>query len=176
MGASPIVTERLILIPMTLSMVNALLRNSKTDFVPLGISFHKDWPRQDTLDILSFLKDVMATTEEASGFDIWMVIRKDGMLVIGDAGFKGAPDEHGHIEIGFGLVEDAQRQGYGYETAQALINWASRREEVKVVMADCLLNNSGSVKVLKKCGMREFRRDDAYIYWEKQVKAHDPCM
>ena len=176
MGASNIVTERLILIPMTLSMVNALLQGRKEVFETRGISFHTDWPRQDTMDILGFLKDVMKNTEEASGFDIWMVMQKDGMLVIGDAGFKGAPDESGSIEIGFGLVEEAQKQGYGYEVAQSLLEWASRQENVNVVVADCLLDNIGSMKILSRCGMREVRRDDAYIYWEKGVKDCEPCM
>lgn len=176
MGASTIETERLMIVPMTFSMVNALLQGSNDAFEPLGIRFHKDWPRQDTLDILWFLKDVMKNTEEASGFDIWMVVKRDGMLVIGDAGFKGAPDESGSIEIGFGLVEEAQKQGYGYEVARSLLDWAFRQEHVNVVMADCLLDNRGSMNVLKKCGMREINRDDTYIYWEKQVKEHETCM
>ena len=153
-------------------MVTALLQGSKEAFEDLGIRFHKDWPRQDTLDVLWFLKDAMKNMEEASGFDIWMVIRKEGMQVIGDAGFKGAPDGSGRIEIGFGLVEEAQKQGYGYEVARSLLEWASRQGNVKVVVADCLLDNLGSIKVLRKCGMREVRRDDEYIYWEKEVKGN----
>jgi len=175
MGVSNIVTERLILMPMTLSMIHALLHGRKEVFEAHGISFHKDWPRQDTLDVLEFLKDVMKNAEEASGFDVWMVIRKDGMLVVGDAGFKGAPDENGRIEIGFGLVEEVQKQGYGYEVAQALLDWASRQENVRVIAADSLLYNIGSMKVLTRCGMKEIRRDDVHIYWEKSVKEHEPC-
>ncbi len=176
MGAARIVTDRLIIIPMTSSMVTALLQGSKDAFETLGISFHKDWPRQDTLDILCFLKDAMKNTEEVSGFDVWMVVKKEGMQVIGDAGYKGAPDESGSIEIGFGLVEEAHRQGYGFEVAQALLDWASRQENVKAVVADCLPDNLGSIKILRKCGMREVRRDDAYIYWKKEVKERESCQ
>jgi len=43
------------------------------------------------------------------------------MTAIGDAGFKGGPDETGAIEIGFGLDEEEQRKGYGYEAANALM-------------------------------------------------------
>ncbi len=150
-------------------MVTALLAGNREAFAALELRFHKDWPRQDTLDVLGYLKDAMQSTEEASGFDIWMVIRQEGMLVIGDAGFKGAPDGNGSVEIGFGLVEEAQRQGYGYEAAKALLEWAARQAQVKVVSADCLLDNTGSIKVLGKCGMREVRRDEEYIYWIKEM-------
>jgi len=46
-----------------------------------------------------------------------------------------------------GLVEEVQKQGYGYEVAQSLLDWASRQENVRVIAADCLLDNIGSMKV-----------------------------
>lgn len=170
MGASKIVTDRLIIMPMTFSMIHSILQGNYEEIYKLGINFHKDWPRQDTMDIMWFLKDVINKTDEVSGFDIWMVIKKDEMTVIGDAGFKGDPDEDGKVEIGFGLVDEEHRKGYGYEVASSLIDWASQQESVKVITADCLLDNTGSIKVLTKCGLKEIRRDNEYIYWEKPVK------
>lgn len=169
MGASNIITERLIIMPMTYSMVLSILNGDKEAIKRLGVKLNDHWPRQDTLDILWFLKDVINKGEEVSGFDIWMVIKKDGMTVIGDAGFKGDPDETGKIEIGFGLVDGEQNKGYGYEVASSLMAWASRHDNVRTIAADCLLDNIGSIKVLVKCGMKEICRDEEYIYWEKQV-------
>jgi hypothetical protein len=46
-----------------------------------------------------------------------MVIRKDGMLVMAMRASRVRRMRRAHRNR-FGLVEDAQRQGYGYETAQ----------------------------------------------------------
>lgn len=39
---------------------------------------------------------------------------------------------------------------------------------VKVIKADCLIDNIGSIKTLEKCGMCEVKRDNKLIYWEKK--------
>lgn len=154
---------------MTYSMVISVIDGNKEELGKLGINLNAKWPRQDTLDILYFLKDIMNKNDEVSGFDVWMIVKKEDMSVIGDAGFKGNPDENGKIEIGFGLIDEEQRKGYGYEVAHSLLSWASRQMNVKVIVADCLIDNVGSIKVLKKCGMQEIGRDNVYIYWEKKV-------
>ncbi len=170
MSVSNIETERLILMPMTHKMMHTLIENNTDEVTKLGLQLHEKWPRQDTLDILWFLKDLIKSDEDISGFDIWMVIKKDGMQIIGDAGFKGKPDDDGKIEIGFGLVDDEQKKGYGLEAARGLMDWASQQQGVKTILAECLLDNVGSIKVLTRCGMTETRRDHEYIYWEKHVR------
>ncbi len=169
MKISNIETDRLIIIPMTYSMVRSILVGDNSMFDKLGINFNGKWPLPDTLDILNFIKDTMNKNDEVSGYDVWMVIKKEDRSVIGDAGFKGTPNENGEIEIGFGLIDEEQKKGYGYEVASSLIEWASKIDEVKVIKADCLIDNIGSAKLLKKCGMRETKRDGEFIYWEKRV-------
>ncbi len=164
-----IVTDRLIIIPMTYSMVCAVLGGDNKKFMESGVNFNGKWPLKDTLDILNFIKDGMNKNDEIDGFDVWMIVKRENMTVIGDAGFKGAPNENGEIEIGFGLIEEEQNRGYGYETASALINWALQQNGVSVIKADCLIDNSASINLLKKCGMREIGRDAELIYWEKKI-------
>ena len=167
MGASSIETERLVIIPMTYSMVNSVLFGDKKIFEKSGIMLNDKWPRQDTFDIMNYIKDTMPKNDEASGFDVWIIVNKNDMRIIGDAGFKGEPDENGNVEIGFGLIDEEQRKGYGFEVASSLINWALQQKNVKVVKADCLIGNVGSIKVLERCGLHEIHRDHDYIYWEK---------
>lgn len=166
MAASNIVTDRLIIVPMKYSLICAVLEGRYGELTELGINRNIAWPRQDTLDVLNFLKGVMQDNDEVSGFDVWMIVKKEDMTVIGDAGFKGAPDENGCIDIGYGIVDSEQRKGYGYEAANALINWAFSQDGVKKVKADCLIDNYGSIKILEKCKMREVSRDNELIYWE----------
>ncbi len=169
MEAPKIITDRLIIIPMTYSMICAVLSGTHKELEQLDIHLSGKWPLQDTLDILNFISNNMNKDDRISGFGVWMVVKKENMTVIGDAGFKGEPDENGEIEIGFGLIEEEHRKGYGYEVASSLIEWVSRNKAVKVIKADCLINNTGSITILKKCGMREVNRDGEFIYWEKEV-------
>jgi len=170
-----IITERLLIVPMTYSMVNCILKgtiNGKYSILEeLGFYTDRMWPRQDTLDILNFIVDSMDKNDAVSGFDAWMVVKKEDMTIIGDAGFRGEPNEKGEIEIGFGLIEEEHRKGYGYETAMALIEWAAQINDVKVIKADCLIDNKGSIRILEKCNMQEVSRDKEFIYWEKVVRS-----
>ncbi len=163
-----IVTDRLIIISMTYSMICTVLSGSTEEYEKLGVNFNGRWPLQDTLDILHFIKDKMKHND-ADGFDVWMVVKKEDMTVIGDAGFKGAPNENGEIEIGFGLIKEEQQKGYGYEVASSLMAWASQKNIVKIIKADCLIDNIGSIKLLEKCGMSEVKRDNEFIFWEKEL-------
>ncbi len=165
-----IITDRLVIIPMTYSMVGSVIRGHYSVMEKLGIHLNGKWPLQDTLDILYFINDNMDKNDQISGFDVWMIVKKDDMTIIGDAGFKGEPDEKGEIEIGFGLVEDERRKGYAYEAVNALIEWASQNSAVRVIKADCLIDNIGSINILKKCEMREINRDNELIYWMRMSK------
>jgi len=150
-------------------MVNSILVGDNSIFEKLGINLNGKWPLTDTMDILNFIKDTMNKNDDVSGFDVWMVVKKENMTVIGDAGFKGEPNDSGEIEIGFGLIDEEQKKGYGYEVASSLIEWASQIDKVKVIKAECLIDNIGSFKLLEKCGMIETKRDNEFIYWEKRV-------
>lgn len=169
MGIANIVTDRLIIIPITYSIACSILKGDNKVFERLGINFNGKWPVKDTLDILNFMKDTLSLNDDANGFGVWMVVKKEDMIVIGDAGFKGEPDENGEVEIGFGIIEEEQRKGYGYEAANALMNWASQNGNVIVIKADCLIDNTSSISLLRKCGMCETHRDSELIYWEKKV-------
>ncbi len=85
-----------------------------------------------------------------TGFDPWIIVKKDDMSVIGDAGFKGNPDKNGIVEIGYGLIEDERRKGYCYEAVESLMKWAFSNDSVLVVKADCLIDNVGSIGILEK--------------------------
>lgn len=165
MGINSIITSRLIIMPMSKKIAKAVLSGEDDDLNELGIKKYATWPREDTLDILNFIFENMPE-HYVSGFDVWMIIKKEDMMIIGDAGFRGIPNEDGEVEIGFGLVDDEHGKGYGYETASALINWAFTQNGVDIVKAECLIDNYGSIGVLRKCGMKEIRRDDEIIFWE----------
>lgn len=166
MNLKNINTNRLILIPVTLEITSSLIAGSSAEIERLGITTHKNWPTEDNKDILPIINKSLEQHKIPSGFEFWMIVKKDSKEVIGDIGFHGRPDEKGEVEIGYGLVEAERGKGYGFEAARAIMDWTIAHEEVKVIKADCLIDNIPSVRILEKLGMREINRDNELIYWE----------
>jgi len=160
-------TERLILKPISLEILQSVIKGKYEILEKQGITKSSNWPSKYTLGILPIVEKQIEEANGATGFEVWLIIDKEHMNIIGDAGFKGQPNDEGEVEIGYGLVQEERRKGYGYEAVKELVSWAFSQEKVKKVMADCLKDNSGSIRILEKVGMTETKRDDEYIYWEK---------
>lgn len=166
MALKPIHTERLVLIPVTSHIARDLALGSTRKLEESGLLTNGRWPRQDTLDILPFVNQAFEENPEATGFEFWMMVLKESMTIIGDIGFHGIPDDQGTVEIGYGLIEEEQRKGYGFEALQAMVSWAKAHALVRAIRADCLVTNIPSIRVLEKAGMRKTHRDRNTIYWE----------
>ena len=124
------------------------------------------------MDTLPRIIKHLEKRESPTGFESWMIVLKHNSTVIGDAGFKGAPDKEGKVDLGYSIIEQEQQKGYGMETARALLEWALKQPKVKTVTAKCLLENAPSVRILEKLGMKEIVRDDEVIYWKfEKIKA-----
>jgi len=161
-----IITERLILTPISYEIVCSTLNKDNESLRKLGYRRSDDWPHPAFFDVFPKLKEQLKELGESTGFDGWIIVRKEDMLIIGDGGFKGEPDEKGKIDIGYGLMKSERRKGYGYEAVKALIQWGLEQDKVKKITADCLIDNIGSARILEKVGMSEVNRDDEMIYWE----------
>ena len=85
-------------------------------------------------------------------YAMWMIEEKDGMH-IGDLCFKGLRGD-GSAEIGYGILEAFQGQGYATEAVQAACRWAFGHTEVTSLEAETDAGNAASQRVLEKCGFR----------------------
>jgi RimJ/RimL family protein N-acetyltransferase len=159
-------TDRLMLVPVTLEITRSLLEGNSKEVEKLGIKTDKKWPTADTMDVLPTINASLEKDKIPSGFEFWMIVKKDNMQVIGDIGFHGKPNEKGEVEVGFGLVEHERGKGFGYEALKAIMNWLKFQESVKAIKADCLIDNKPSARILEKVGMKEVGRDNELIYWE----------
>lgn len=166
MSINNILTSRLILMPITLEVTKSLLSGSNKELEKLGLEADKKWPTEDTMDILPIICETLEKDKVPSGFETWMIVRKDNMHIIGDIGFHGKPDEKGQVEVGYGIVESERRQGFGFESLKAIIDWAVSMDNVKTIIADCLIDNKPSARMLEKAGMKEINRDEELIHWK----------
>lgn len=159
-------TERLVLMPMTYSFVSKVMDNDASAFEEMGVRPAGGWPNNDIIEILPKIKEKLSLQPQPNGFGAWLFIEKSGNSIIGDGGFKDAPDGEGKIDIGYGTIESKRRQGYTYEAVTALIKWGFSRDNVKVITANCLKSNAASNGLLQKLGMTEIKQDEEYIYFK----------
>ena len=83
-------------------------------------------------------------------YAMWMIELRDGTH-IGDLCFKGL-DANGMTEIGYGILEEYQGQGYATEAVGTVVIWALKQPDVTRVEAETALDNLASQRVLEKCG------------------------
>ena len=85
-------------------------------------------------------------------YAMWMIERKDGTLV-GNLCFKGL-DINGVTEIGYGIRDDYQGQGYATEAVNAAVAWAFQHQDVMLIEAETDDGNTASQRVLENCGFK----------------------
>ena len=152
-----IATDRLDLVQGTPETMRAALESNAALAAALGVVVPDTWP-PEFLDPPA-LEWTLARLEEAAGGDYWwlyFIVLRDapGRTLIGSAGYKGPPDAHGTVEVGYGIVRDRHRQGYASETTRGLVDRAFARPEIRRVIAETLPELVGSIGVLRKCGFR----------------------
>ncbi|MCM3080563.1 MULTISPECIES: GNAT family N-acetyltransferase [Brevibacillus] len=170
MSEKRIFTQRLILIPFTIKIAKSIIQGKYEELTDMGLGLGEGWPDEDTMETLPKIIKALELVEEPTGFESWMVIKKDEMSIIGDAGFKGRPNTEGEVDIGYGIIEAERKKGYGFETATGLVVWAFSQPEVNKITAKCLINNIDSARLLKKMKFKEISRDDEMLYWSIQKK------
>ena len=88
------------------------------------------------------LDGYLAHPEQGEWYAIWMVTRRDGVQV-GDLCFKGL-NEDGSVEIGYGINDEFQGQGYATEAVIATVDWALRQSGVLRVEAETEPDNTAA--------------------------------
>jgi [ribosomal protein S5]-alanine N-acetyltransferase len=81
----------------------------------------------------------------------WIIEKATGQIV-GGAGFKGAADGAGMVEIAYGVVASREGRGYATEAARALIHFATADSRVRTIRAHTRAEANASTRVLTKCG------------------------
>ena len=99
-----------------------------------------------------------------------MVIKKDTLEIIGDAGFKGFNYQEENADIGYGIIKEERRKGYAEEAVTELIKWALSNKMVKEITARCYVDNLGSINLLKKLNFIEIKTDGEMVYWALENK------
>ena len=96
------------------------------------------------------LEGCLQNPDQWEWYAMWMIELRDGTH-IGDLCFKGL-GANGVVEIGYGILEEFQGQGYATEAIDATVVWALKQSNVTRVEAETEPDNRASQRVLEKCG------------------------
>ncbi|MEP7054426.1 MAG: GNAT family N-acetyltransferase [Actinomycetota bacterium] len=149
-------TERLVLQPIDTMTAAAIISGDLGDLVA-----GNGWPQSDTIDGLRM------EAQLGSSPACWL-IQLHG-TVIGELGWKGGPGPDGRAEIGYSLAPDYRGAGYATEAVQGFALWATTRQEVRRLVAETLVDNLASRRVLEKSGFTIWSAKDGYVYWLRET-------
>lgn len=153
----PIETPRFRLIPATVRHVRAEIEDPSRFFELLGVEPTAEWPSADLAEVLPLFLQQIEADEANVGWVSWYWIDRTSLphRLVGGGGFKGQPTSGGTVEIGYETVPGHRRRGVATEAVGALVDWALRIDEVRLVIAETKMDNVASIGVLRRLGFRE---------------------
>lgn len=159
-------TDRLKLLPFTVQICEEALSCSTSSLIDIGITPGYGWPDLEILDTLPRILNNLNKVKSPSGFESWMVLNKSTNTLIGDIGFKGLPNEHGEIDLGYGIIKSETQKGYAKEAALGLIDWAFKQTGIKTITASCSKENLASQQILTFLNFTKVGEDQEMFYWK----------
>ncbi|MFN6964699.1 MAG: GNAT family N-acetyltransferase [Pyrinomonadaceae bacterium] len=95
------------------------------------------------------------------GFGMYAIISKETGEPIGTGGLQPLGDT-GEIEVGYALAKDHWGRGLGYECARAWLEHGFTTLGLERIVAVAHPDNTGSRRIMEKCGMRYEKTDLNY--------------
>ena len=151
-------TPRLLLIPATPESLRAELASPGALGDVLGVEVPPSWPPElyDT-DAMRWTLGFLLAHPDDRLWSLYYLAESPGREgerphLVGLGGYKGAPDAHGLVEIGYGVVPECRRRGYASEAVRALLARAFADGQVRAVIAHTLPELAASIGVLRATG------------------------
>lgn len=163
----PLESKRLILIPFTIEICEDILKDYDASLDELGIKKSKDWPDEDTLDSIPRIILNIEPVKNPTGFESWMIIKKETKEIIGDLGFKGYNFADNSADLGYAVTVSERRNGYALEATETLVKWAFEQPQLRRLTARCFVENLVSAQLLRKLNFTEIITHNNMIYWEQ---------
>jgi len=158
-------TKRLELVPVTIDLVEAVLSERRDDVRRIvGAELPEAWPGRALVE-RAFSASIDAIKKDPEhrlwGDRLLLTRREDGpRRLVGSVVFHGSPRDGGMVEVGYGVEESSQGQGYATEGTIAQVDWALTQPGVRRIEATTPPWHSASVRVLEKAGFVRVGLDD----------------
>ncbi|MGE7690329.1 GNAT family N-acetyltransferase [Lysinibacillus sp. NPDC097214] len=144
------------------------LQTQRLKIIPCTEQSLSNFPREEYEigpHIIQYLEELKEDSP-LSGWGVRLVINKETNTIIGDIGFKGKPNSENTVEVGYGVIPSAQNKGYATEAVKEIIEWAFSFKNVNKVIAECLVDNFSSTRLLEKLNMNNIGVVDDMLKWQ----------
>ncbi|WP_035845329.1 GNAT family N-acetyltransferase [Kitasatospora azatica] len=156
-----LLTERLILHPFTIAEAERVAAGQAGP----ADNWAPDYPSEgERVGAGMFVK--YQTAHPFGGYEIRL---REGGTAIGGIGFHGAPDEHGHVSVGYGLSASARGNGYAREALRAIVA-AAPGWGVTSLKGDTDHENLPSQRVMEAAGLTFTHEDGELKYYAIELQ------
>ncbi len=162
---TPLRTERLTLVPFSVELAEAALRSRADVESLLEARVPEEWPGPGFEEILPLVAQWLRDDPLLRDW-IRIIVHTADKTAIGGIGTGGRPDADGTVEIGYNIIPSYQRRGYGYEAVSAYVDWAFTQPGLRRIIANCASDNTASMRILQKAGMRQWSYEGSLLHWE----------
>ncbi|HEX5058274.1 MAG TPA: GNAT family protein [Kofleriaceae bacterium] len=161
-------TERLRLVPITLAMIEGVMRRDRAAAeaaldacirdcgldLPACARFPDAWPNEELVArAFPFSLEAIRADPDTRLWGDRLVLPLDGPpRVVGSVVFKGRPAD-GIAEVGYGIEDGSRSQGLATEATRACVNWALDQAGILAVHATTFPWHHASLGVIRKLGM-----------------------
>jgi RimJ/RimL family protein N-acetyltransferase len=153
--SQPLLTERLRLrrsVPEDAEAISAYRSDPE-------VNRTQGWARTDPASVRADIEEMIARAPgEPGGWVQFSVEERDGGRLVGDVGISPADGEPGVIKVGYTTAPAFQGRGYATEAVGALVAYALGPLGADVVRAYADADNTASIRVAEKVGMRLVER------------------
>jgi RimJ/RimL family protein N-acetyltransferase len=148
-------TARLRLVPITLEVVEAVLRRDRAAAEAIaGATLPDAWPNDDLVAraFPASIEAIRAAPDVRLWGDSLVLPREGPRRVLGSVVFHGRPDD-GVAEVGYGIEEGSRGRGLAAEATLACVEWALAQPGIVAVQATTFPWHHASLGVIRKLGM-----------------------
>jgi len=161
-------TKRLIIVPLTHSQLKKYIRcdNSLEEELNVGKS-HRIIP-YELMEALenTIIPNVADRNKNYLYSTLWTAILKVQNKMIGELCMMGEPNTEGEVEIGYGIYDEFQKNGYMTEFLGGIITWLKNQPRVKSILASTEKSNISSYRVLEKNMFFKNAESDNLLKWK----------
>lgn len=162
-------TKRLKIIPLTAEQMAVLVDSQEKFECLLGLMPNGVRPDEHLHAAFHEMHELVCHhPSEYLWYTNWQIILRDENKAIGSIGFKGKPNARHEVEVGYGIYDAYQHQGYATEALKAITEWAFSKENVYYIQAKIELGNEASQTLLEKCGFKIICRNEDETLFEKE--------
>lgn len=146
-----LLTSRLRLIAVTSERLHAEATEAHTLGSLLGVRVPPEWPSKDwDANVFAIIQRQYAEHPNTCGWHRYVILPGHDPVLIGALG--AFPNPNDEAEIGYGILQTWQCNGYATEGVRALLQFLFK-QSVRSVIAHTGLRMQESIRVMEKCGL-----------------------